>query len=1147
MKKFYFLIATLIFVSFIQAQDTIVVQTFTLDSTSRAGVFEFPNDPGTTYEKIIMQYRMRCHDALVGNGNVGCWEWDYHCNTVVTDSSSIDSLWSTHPTHVVVGSSENPYYYIYDPTFNYFLYTQKEVIYNQVISEDSALIGNGTMQLDFPFDTEYSLGKTQVLLSQDELTNAGLVTGDITGIRLNLDITGSDVEFLKIKFKHTSKTGLDSNTPDTGGFTEVYFLNSTFSESGKYSFNFYEPFTWDGSSNILIEFSFTNQNIGNTNVVLGNMTNNITSITTKAEDLFLAVNMGDYIEVPAEAFSPLDSFITVSFWQYGDPDLQPFNSYIFEGADANNNRVINSHLPWSNSRVYWDAGNSGTGSYDRIDQAANFNDFAGQWNHWAMTKNAVTGDMKMYLNGTLWHSGTGKTKSMDGIVKFKIAGSSNEGRYAGFINDFRIWNKDLEESTIKDWMYKDVNNSHPNYNDLLLYYKLDEESGDVVLDYSPNGYNGTINGQPLRVSLKGHQLTRNFADELMRPNIELVQGVYDQTIIETNYLDSLQRPFNIVYDYYVENNDLFVNDTNYYWEAGYMGIFDESNMQVDSIYVAPEDSIIIETLEYYRKWPSRYELISFITPYGNGLDLGEEGVMWEFDVTDFTPVLKGEKYLSIEGVGRWSEEYDIRFLFIEGTPARDVLSIQSIWPIAGASSIWYSTGYNQIWDDTRFEPREVLMNPEASYFKIRSAITGHGQSGEFVGKYHYMNIDGDDNEFEYKVWNECSTIPVYPQGGTWIYDRAGWCPGDPTTLFEFDITEFVSPGQIHLIDYGLTSIAGLSQADYRISNQLVTYGEANHTLDAAVIRVGNPNNVDATFLRFNPACMFPTVTIKNMGSTPISSLDIEYFVDDGDVKNYSWNGNLNFLDSAEIELPVPIFTFWFGSSNYFNIIISNPNGQQDEYPNNNHYRIEYDDTDAYDNDVTFVLECMTNNRGWQTYYTMEGPTGNILIERDDLEDNTIYTDEFTLMPGCYKIRIEDAADDGLYWWHNSTQGTGSFKLKNTDGYNLKVFEPEFGRFAEYEFTVYNETSIEEEETSYIFSIYPNPTSSKINLDFSQMKDQELEISLMNSSMKLIHKESIKISSEHYSQQINIDKLPAGIYFVHLMGNTINSVKKIIKK
>ena len=138
MKKILFIISAVLFTNLLIAQDTLIVQTFTLDSVSRQGTFQFPDDPGTSYEKIIMQYRMRCHDAAVGNGNVGCREWDYHCNTVITDSSYTDSLWSTHPTHVIAGSSENPYYYVYDPTFNYFQYIQKEVTYNTIFSEDSA-------------------------------------------------------------------------------------------------------------------------------------------------------------------------------------------------------------------------------------------------------------------------------------------------------------------------------------------------------------------------------------------------------------------------------------------------------------------------------------------------------------------------------------------------------------------------------------------------------------------------------------------------------------------------------------------------------------------------------------------------------------------------------------------------------------------------------------------------------------------------------------------------------------------------------------------------------------------------------------------------------------------------------------------------
>ena len=34
------------------------------------------------------------------------------------------------------------------------------------------------------------------------------------------------------------------------------------------------------------------------------------------------------------------------------------------------------------------------------------------WSNWTFTKNVSTGNMKIYLNGSLWHSGTGKTKNI---------------------------------------------------------------------------------------------------------------------------------------------------------------------------------------------------------------------------------------------------------------------------------------------------------------------------------------------------------------------------------------------------------------------------------------------------------------------------------------------------------------------------------------------------------------------------------------------------------------------------------------------------------------------------------------------------------------------------------------------------------------
>jgi len=172
--------------------------------------------------------------------------------------------------------------------------------------------------------------------------------------------------------------------------------------------------------------------------------------TPSGEGYSLDFEGSDSIDIPATAFSSIDRYITISLWQYGDAAIQPQADSILGGADINNYRVLNIHLPWNTSIVYWDAGNSGTSSFDRINKAATEGEFEGKWNHWVFTKNVDIGTMEIYLNGALWHSDTGRTRTMSGITVFKI-GSSWSGSipYDGKITNFRVYNQTLTSAQIK--------------------------------------------------------------------------------------------------------------------------------------------------------------------------------------------------------------------------------------------------------------------------------------------------------------------------------------------------------------------------------------------------------------------------------------------------------------------------------------------------------------------------------------------------------------------------------------------------------------------------------------------------------------------------------------------------------------------------
>ena len=1117
------------------AQDTTIIQTLTYDSTGRNYVFQFPPDDGTTYEKIIMEYNMRCKGALVSTGsntNLGCGEWDYSCNTYITDSSYVDSLRTLHPTHIISGFSGDEFSFTYDPTFTYIQYDQQQVTYNNTISETTATVGTGIELLNHPFGTSGSVSKSQYLWTSAELSTAGLNAGDISSFRLNLNTAASSTQFLRIKMKHTAQSSLDASEVELDGFSEVYFLNTNFT-NGENEFRFYNNFTWDGTSNILVELSFTNNGFAADNMVVGETVASTMGLLSAGQNYNLEITGSEYLELPTDGFENISNEISIVFWSFGNPDKLPTNTYVLEGVDDQNRRQANVHFPWSNSQVYWDCGNDG--SYDRINKVANPEDFEGQWNHWAFTKNAVSGEMKMYLNGALWHSGTGKTKTID-LTKFTVGSSNNHaGVYYGNIDEFQIWSVALSEAEIAAWMSKSIDASHPEYSNLISYFKMDEGTGLTTQNESPYGGIAQIYGQANWKSLKGTDLFTNFNATTERPNTIFVQGEYDLTIQSIDVIDTVLNNQNAVVTYQVNGTDLEVQSTEYVWQSGFEYLYNTDGVVLDSFPTATDGTINIGELIYYRKFPSQFEIMSFVTPYGKFLDLGPEGKTWTFDVTDFAPILKGAKKMQMKLGGQNQEEMDIKFIFIEGTPPRDVRNIQQIWR-SGSS---YS--YTAIINDDVLEPRDILLDDQGEYFKIRTMVTGHGQEGEFIPRTHWVNIDGGDPNFQWQVWKECADNPVYPQGGTWIYDRAGWCPGAPTDLMEWDISDLVTPGEMVNVDYSVATGSGNSR--YLTSHQLVTYGPANFLLDASIIEIKRPSK-RIEYDRTNPVCKDPVVVLRNTGSTVLTSAIISYQVDGGIVETFEWYGNLEFMESEEVTLSIPSVAFWAGTgAGLFTATVSDPNGGQDEYAQNSSLTTSYEVTDMFESEV-YIFILKTNNFGNQNSYQLRDFAGNILISRNNLASNTFYRDTVYLEDGCYTIKLDDSGNNGLSFWAQANEGSGSFSIRSL-ATTLKSFNPDFGSVINYSFVKGEITNVETPDFNYTFDVFPNPTSGtfKVLLDLPEYKDARLV--MVDMTGRVIQ---TILLNEINSSTINLDlsDQPDGIYYCTIILNNWIKTKKVIK-
>ncbi|MBX3044014.1 MAG: hypothetical protein KIT33_08125 [Candidatus Kapabacteria bacterium] len=536
--------------------------------------------------------------------------------------------------------------------------------------------------------------------------------------------------------------------------------------------------------------------------------------------------------------------------------------------------------------------------------------------------------------------------------------------------------------------------------------------------------------------------------------------------------------------------------------------FDNSGKAIDSSLVEPDEVINLTKIRVnYNNditFSDRWEIFRYITPYGNSLNLGD-GVTWTLDVTDFAPLLTGRVYLASPN-GGWGDPYDqndqedleLTFEFIEGTPPRDVINLKRLWS-------FYGITYDKHFED-KVAPVEYTFSETEKTAVMRVVQSGHGFGGtsdncaEFCRKLGMAKID-DVIRYQQYVWRNCGNIPVYPQGGTWIFDRSNWCPGAEVRPYHYELTPYITPGGTHKIDYDMEYYdlqwAGGSNTkpNWVIAGFLITYGDINHNSDARITEIISPND-DRIYNRYNPVCSKPVIKIQNVGKEDINSVEIEYgFNESFLVLEVKLDSPLKFMDEREIELSDIIIEA--GKSQHtFSAEIVKVNGSSDDNTYNNIKSVTFTpDIPTYSDKFTLELKTPNSNVlgiGSPIKYYFEDMDGNILYSRDTTLNDREYADEIELPKGCFKFTIVNTAGFGLGFWAYQNAGLRSGYLRfSINGNSFKSFPNDWGSYL-----------IQEFRTGKLPEITLNIDSD--TLDFGdvllgEFADLELEVSPANES------------------------------------------------
>ncbi len=592
--------------------------------------------------------------------------------------------------------------------------------------------------------------------------------------------------------------------------------------------------------------------------------------------------------------------------------------------------------------------------------------------------------------------------------------------------------------------------------------------------------------------------------------------------------------------------------------------------------------VAIDTLTHDTTWSfsdhvNFIEVGRLITPYGTYMAAGTNGYnnSWThpyyYDVTDYASLLKDSVNVRVHYDG-WTDAFSakIEFIFIEGSPSREVEAVKEI----------YNT-YISYPNSTDFEnvavPKTFPISVNVTSAKVTVIMTGHGSQGEFDPHYFHILINGSE-VYSHILWKEdCDINAVAPQGGTWIFSRANWCPGDKVPIYEADITPYITPGQNVTVDLDFDDFAiqGNSTAGYGVSAYLVTYSSQKNN-DAMMEEIIAPNN-DKPYAHWNPISTKPKVKIKNTGKQNLNYAEISYWVNGGNKCYYEWSGSLAPFESEQITLPAFDWNGLDTNNRVFYAEVKWPNQFNDEYTPNNLLASNFNMSPQMDS--VFKILFKTNNQPWENKYLIKNENGDTLVYRNGFTAiNTNHYDTIHLTPGSYSFDFYDfdsvswGCGDGLKFFLNQQdppcpisqpcyESTGQLKFLRTSNALIKNFNPELGSNVHYEFTVgyplgYNpakaictapihNTGLSDLSIpNTTMTVFPNPASELINIKIDSEKETpgKVELSdLQGKGLKLINLEV----SQHHQLTLPTSQLSRGIYVLRYSAKGVNISKKII--
>lgn len=415
-----------------------------------------------------------------------------------------------------------------------------------------------------------------------------------------------------------------------------------------------------------------------------------------------------------------------------------------------------------------------------------------------------------------------------------------------------------------------------------------------------------------------------------------------------------------------------------------------------------------------------YELARYITPYG--IACGG----WVVDITDFKSVLGGEvEFLStitVYTTQGWLLDMSIDLIDNdqEDTYSRLTKLWEEDYNVYGDPGISYDLDPVTV---------DVASNTETNH--MRMTISGHGQgntnnAAEFFEANHTLKIDGSDFANHHLWKDDCATNPCDDQSGSWLFNRAGWCPGQEVIPFVVNTSSAATAGASVSLDYELQAYTNLLNTGYNNS----THTEPYHKIYSYFIENASTAYRDYRNLAADNAVPTVvgttietvTVNITNNGLEDLTDFSINLFYDNAMVATEAFNETITVGSTVEkiISVNAPLNT------SVSSAVLAEVVHNLDDNPGDN----------------VVKSEVITNTNQLLLDYRFEAfpnptPNGQLTLQYDEFWNasvlklytaNGVLVSTQTLSAGSDKIVL---VNKGIYWYtltHSERGETVSGKI-----------------------------------------------------------------------------------------------------------------------